>query len=82
MSTTVSNFTITEILQDRQRVHDAASTAVKKQMCAKYGIASNKTKEIEKSILAVGLELHKQRTQFTVIEDIHCFNMYWNYPES
>lgn len=82
MSTTVSNFTITEILQDRQRVHDAASTAVKKQMCAKYGITSNKTKEIEKSILAVGLELHKQRTQFTVIEDIHCFNMYWKYPES
>lgn len=79
MSTTT--FTITEILQDRDRVHDAASTNVKKQMCEKYGIQSNRTKEIEKQILAVGMELHKQRTKFD-FEDRKVFDLYWNYPES
>ena len=76
------SFTITEILEDRQRVHDDASTEVKKQMCAKYGITSNKTKEIEKAILAIGIELHKQNTTFTVTEDVRVFDLYWNRPES
>ena len=76
------SFTITEILEDRQRVHDAASTEVKKQMCAKYGIQSNKTKDIEKQILAIGLDLHRQRSEYTVAEDVRVFDLYWNRPES
>lgn len=76
------SFTITEILEDRKRVHDAASTEVKKQMCAKYGIQSNKTKEIESQILAIGLELHRQRSEYTVQEDIRVFDLFWNRPES
>ena len=82
MSTTTATFTIEQILLDRQFVHDAVSTEAKKQMCAKYGITSNKTKEIEKAILAIGLELHKQNTTFTVTEDVRVFDLYWNRPES
>lgn len=82
MSTTTATFTIEQILLDRQFVHNAASTEAKKQMCAKYGITSNKTKEIEKAILAIGLELHKQNTTFTVTEDVRVFDLYWNRPES
>ena len=82
MSTTTATFTIEQILLDCQFVHDAASTEAKKQMCAKYGITSNKTKEIEKAILAIGLELHKQNTTFTVTEDVRVFDLYWNRPES
>lgn len=75
------NFTMNEIFEDHKYVKDCASTEAKKQMCEKYGIQSNKTSEIAQKILEVGLDIHRQRTEFDH-EDIRVFNTYWNYPAS
>lgn len=71
------NFTIQEILSDGSNV----DVDNKKSIAKKYGIDSNKCKEIAKQIYAIGLEIIKTHDHYDA-DDMLVWNRYWEFPES
>lgn len=71
------NFTLSEILSDGKSV----DVDTKKSLAAKYGIESNKSKEIAHQIYAAGLEIVKTHTEYDN-DDMLVWNRYYDFPES
>jgi len=71
------NFSISEILNDATNV----DVDNKKETAKKYGIDSNKIKEIAHQIYGIGLEIIKTHDQYDD-SDMLVWNRYWDFPES